>query len=151
MGRHRKAIAASSGVLLIALLEYAATTPDVERALELVVPHGVVPLVPVLFGGLATVAAVWKATNAQPSADADSVDPPAPADMAQQQAGNESAAPAPMPGPAAATPPDGPPPTAGPGALILDPQAPVAPFRDRGAPPATSLVQLLPPPAPDYH
>lgn len=74
MGRHRKAIAAGSGVLLIALGEYAITTPDVELALAHVVPAGVAPLVPILFGGLATVLAVWKASNADPAA---SLEPPA--------------------------------------------------------------------------
>lgn len=131
MGRHRKAIAASSGVLLIALLEYAATTPDVERALELVVPHGIVPLVPVLFGGLATVAAVWKASNAHQSPPADSVPEPAPTALSPQDVVLTS--------------------TVGAGAPILDPPAVPAPPARAEPEARTSLVQLLPPPAPDYH
>lgn len=149
MGRHRKAIAASSGVLLIALLEYAATTPDVERALELVVPHGIVPLMPVLFGGLATVAAVWKASNARPSPPTDSVEAPAPAIVTTATA--DSVAPAPGPAPTALSPQDVVlTSTVGAGAPILDlPAVPAPPARAEPSA-ETSLVQLLPAPASDY-
>lgn len=155
MGRHRKAIAAGAGVALIALAEYAITTPDVARALESVVPAPWAQLVPVLFGGVATVAAVWRASNVVPSVDADTVDPPAPAG---------DSVPEPVAGPAAlaASPPGALPPTRAAGADSVDPIADAAQQRAESIaawqaqrhleePEArTALVQLLPVPAPDF-
>lgn len=73
----RKAIAAGAGILLTGLLEYATTSADVERALDAVVPAGLVPLVPVVIGGAATVLAVYRASNTPTSSVPVTVDEPA--------------------------------------------------------------------------
>lgn len=64
LDRYRKAIAAGVGVLLIGLLTWATTTPGLQQLLEPLLPAELRPLVGVVIGGLATVLAVVRATNA---------------------------------------------------------------------------------------
>lgn len=62
--RYRKAIGAGVGVLLIGVLTWASTSTELRVMLEAIVPAPFVPLVGVLLGGIATVVAVVKSTNA---------------------------------------------------------------------------------------
>lgn len=80
LAEYRKAIALGVGLVLTGLLEYAATsTAQIEEALEAVVPAPLVPLVPILVGGLVSLAAVIKAKNDQPVSPASpTIEPPAP-------------------------------------------------------------------------
>lgn len=136
--RNRRTLAAALGVLLIAMLQFAVTSTDLRLFLAAVLPVHLGMLVPVLFGGAATVLAVWRA-GVKPSAPAPTLEPSVPVD------------PTPMlvPAPAAATPPDDiTPPTAGAGApsVHLEPlPTPAARAVEPDA--ATSLVQLLPLPS----
>lgn len=145
--RKRSTIAATVGVLLIAAVQWAATTPELGPLLGEVLPAPWGRLVLVLLGGLATVLAVARASkHPAPSAPAPTLEPPA--------AVSELL---PAPAPAAATPPGDPmPSTAGAGTPRMLPYAELGSRRAEvlaayaetlepdPAPPATSIVQLLP-------
>lgn len=73
----RKSIEAGAGVVLIGLLEYVSASTDLAAWLERLVPAALVPVVPVLLGGLALTVRVYRYANA-PSAPADNLDEPAP-------------------------------------------------------------------------
>lgn len=96
----RKAIEAGAGVVCIGVLEYVTESTDLASWLEQLVPRPLVPLVPVLLGGVALTVRVWRYGNA-PSAAAPTVDETAPAPSLL------ATAPGPLPAPAApaATPP----------------------------------------------
>lgn len=149
--RKRTTIAATVGVLLIALVQWAATEPDLAQLLATLLPAPWGRLVLVLLGGAATVAAVYRASlHPAQSPPADTLEQPAPADMAPPgYVGNESLVPVPAP---AALSPQGVTltPTAGVGAPIL---APPPLIGNHGTPepePATALVQLVPAPRRSY-
>jgi hypothetical protein len=58
-----KALVLAAGLLGIGLLEWATTAPEVEQGLEHAVPPQLVPLVPVVLGGIATLIAMERTTN----------------------------------------------------------------------------------------
>lgn len=97
----RKAIEAGAGVVVIGVLEYVTESTDAATWLEQLVPAPLVPLVPVLLGGLTLTYRVWHYANTPASEDADSVAAPAP--TGSQLA--TPSGPAPAPAAPAATPP----------------------------------------------
>lgn len=100
----RKAIEAGAGVIVIGLLEYITASTDAAEWLEQLVPAPLVPLVPVLLGGLTLTYRVWRYGNTvteAPSGAAPSLEVPA-------STGNQLAIPSgpdPVPAAEAATPP----------------------------------------------
>lgn len=147
--RKRTTIAATVGVLLIALVQWAATEPDLAQLLATLLPAPWGRLVLVLLGGAATVAAVYRASlHPAQSPPADTLEQPAP--TAQSGQSDEPWA-VPVPAPAALSPQGVTlTPTAGVGAPIL---APPPLIGNRGTPepePATALVQLVPAPRRSY-
>jgi hypothetical protein len=133
----RKAIAAGAGVILTGVLEWASSATDLEPFLERLVPAPLVPLVPIVLGGVVIVGGVWRAENAAASEPAATVEPsPAASQLAPSPATPEPAAPS-------ASPPAAPAATGAAGPFWAGVQA--------GEPAAaTSLVQLLPAPSRSY-
>lgn len=133
----RKAIAGGIGFVVTGLLEVAVYATDLEPWLERVIPHPLVPGVPIILGGIATVGAIYRAANAPVSGPAATVEPsPAASQLAAPPAALEQAAPV-------ASPPAAPVATgaAGPFWAGVEAGEPAA---------ATSLVQLLPAPSRSY-
>lgn len=140
---HRKALAVIGGGIGTTLLEWATTSTELEQAAEQLVPHALVPVVPLLFGFLGTYAAVKQIPNDQPpAAILDQPAPPADADEVHRSAQQVvSAGTAPAAGPADAPQATDANPAAGP---VDDP--PWWAGVHAGAPTSpTSLIRLQPP------
>jgi hypothetical protein len=133
----RKAIAGGVGFIVTGLLEVAVYATDLEPWLDRVVPHALVPLVPIVLGGVATVGAIYRASNAPLSEPAATVEPsPAAPELAAPPATLEQAAPVASPPAAAAA------------TGAAEPFWSGVPAGEPSA--ATSLVQLLPAPSRSY-
>lgn len=73
----RKAIACGAGFIVAGLLEWAVQATDLEPWLEQLVPAPLVPIVPIVLGGIAATGAVYRAANT-PVGGASAVSPTIP-------------------------------------------------------------------------
>lgn len=112
-----KAIAAGLGVVVIGLLEYVTTSTELEAQLEQLLPASLVPVVPIILGGIGLTYHVWKAENYAPVPAA------------------EPARLVPVSAPAAAAPVDDPAPTVAaaalPSAIVVGPPTSFVPLPKR--------------------
>lgn len=144
-----KTVEAGAGVVLIGALEYVSESTDVATWLEHLMPRPIVPLVPIVLGGVLLTVRVFKRANVPPASEAmPTLDEPAPTAILSSDGLAQPSVPALAPASSAATPPAVTPATEDAGAIVGSPLAAAAATdATDGATPAAAAVPALRDPA----